>query len=183
MWLLICNFLHAKLNAFVFDVTFAASNWQFISICSCIIVAYFLGFLSIRSWMVSAWDSNLLPGKFESHALTIQLRMLKKPKKMQTRGLLLLFECHLIELGFFCRVLVSICEAQLHLWFKYYFPTVFWVCLTFFFYAMLERTLIDSLSGFQMPQFKTCCQIMFHTFLESSLVAMQTFEVVLELFQ
>ena len=34
---MLCDLLHAKLYLFLFDVTSAASNWQFISICSCFI--------------------------------------------------------------------------------------------------------------------------------------------------
>ena len=35
--IMLSNLLHAKLCLFVFGATFAASNWQFISICSCLI--------------------------------------------------------------------------------------------------------------------------------------------------
>ena len=39
--LLYSKFLLVTLCLFVFGATFAASNWQFISICSCVIGGYF----------------------------------------------------------------------------------------------------------------------------------------------
>ena len=90
MWFYALQFSSCKIVPFLFGCVFAASNWQFIGIRSCVIGAEFLWISSIRGWVVSALDSNLLGRRLESYT----------PSFCQFEAYFYIFFCHLIKLVF-----------------------------------------------------------------------------------
>ena len=68
---MLSNLYHAKLCLFVFSATSAASNWQFISICSCVFEDFKHPWLVRETQICQVADSNPIPSRVFAYSRLI----------------------------------------------------------------------------------------------------------------